>query len=163
MARCVTRSGNELDVRREPVPPPDVAVVGGLEVDPPRHRVVRRGRRFIFCLLDEDRDARKQAVVPAVIEVQVGVDDGREGSGRHPQLAQRGEKIRPARPVQPVDQRAPLPDARINEEAGFAVENEEGEDLAQPRTFGMRLRKLELGNAERKDPGLAHLNSGSAA
>jgi hypothetical protein len=146
MTRRVTWSRDELDVGREAVAPADLAVLRALEMNPPLHRVVSRERRFVFCLLDEDRNAAKQSIVPAVIEVQMGVDDGGKLPGRQPEMAQRVEKVRSARPVQLLDQRAPFPDTCVDEEARFTVANQEGEDLARSRTLGMRLRQLELGN-----------------
>src|SRR5680860_765935 len=50
-------------------------VLGAFEVDPLRDGVVRLPGDFVFDGLDEYWHARKRHVVPAVVEVEMGVDN----------------------------------------------------------------------------------------
>src|SRR6266511_2527098 len=50
-------------------------VLGAFEVDPLRDGVVRRPGDFVFDGLDEDWHARKTLVVPAMVEVEMGVEN----------------------------------------------------------------------------------------
>lgn len=105
VAGRMARGDEDPHARLEFVITLDVLVAGAREVDPLGHRVSRPARRFEFYPLDDDGNAGEGAVLPAVVEVQMAMNDPFDRRGldtgflkRHTDVA----GVVPEGPVHPV-------------------------------------------------------------
>ena len=162
MTRCVPWSWNDFDIARQLVASGDWPVVFALEMQPRGHRVVTHGSSFVFRTLNKNGRAREQAVIAAVIEVEVGVYDGVQRARSDAVLGECAKKIDPPRLSERLDDRVVLSDAGIDEENRFAVTNQEREDIT--RAFALRMRSRQRNcYSDRNDLGSTHLALASAA
>ena len=99
-------------------------------------------------MLHHDWHAREQAVVPAVIEVKVRVDDDRHVLDAVACSGDQFGKVMVIGVVQRVDQLAPLADASVDEDETIRMINQvrEHRDIAvrpRQRTIGVNIRQVQ--------------------